>query len=217
VLLDLTFELWGQKHLIDAGLLAAGDLDWMSNVDDNQPDSAGPLQARTLLYQRAISMPVESMLIGNIHGELPSIEESFATEIGSAPVLLGDLRNLSATDQQWYHDRITWFKKLRAANKISESFFPLGSWMQPTSTAWDGFARLAHSGNGVIVIFRNKSKAAAANVQLPLIPEGAFRLHSVITGQDLGVYTRSDWSHGVAIQFLGASQVEIVEVIPTGS
>ena len=38
VLLDLTFELWGQKHVIDAGLLAAGDLDWMSNVDDRQPD-----------------------------------------------------------------------------------------------------------------------------------------------------------------------------------
>jgi alpha-galactosidase len=53
VLLDLTFELWGQKHVIDAGLLAAGDLDWMSNVDDAQADAAGTLQARTLLYQRA--------------------------------------------------------------------------------------------------------------------------------------------------------------------
>jgi alpha-galactosidase len=57
VLLDLTFELWGQKHVIDAGLLAAGDLDWMSNVDDRQFDSAGPIQARQLLYQRAASMP----------------------------------------------------------------------------------------------------------------------------------------------------------------
>ena len=47
VLLDLTFELWGQKHVIDAGLLAAGDLDWMSNVNDAQPDAAGTLQART--------------------------------------------------------------------------------------------------------------------------------------------------------------------------
>ena len=72
VLLDLTFELWGQKHIIDAGLLAAGDLDWMSNVDDRQPDSAGPIQARQLLYQRAASMPVESMLIGNLHAELPT-------------------------------------------------------------------------------------------------------------------------------------------------
>ena len=113
VLLDLTFELWGQKHVIDAGLLAAGDLDWMSNVDDRTPDSAGPIQARQLLYQRAASMPVESMLIGNIHAELPTIQESFATAIGSAPLLLGDLRKLSAADRQWYHKRITWFKTLR--------------------------------------------------------------------------------------------------------
>ena len=105
VLLDLTFELWGQKHVIDAGLLAAGDLDWLSNVDDNEPNSAGPLQARTLLYQRALSIPVESMLIGNLLGEMPTIQERFATEMGSAPLFLGDLRKLSAADRQWYHER----------------------------------------------------------------------------------------------------------------
>ena len=161
VLLDLTFELWGQKHVIDAGLLAAGDLDWMSNVDDTHPDSAGPLQARQLLYQRAASIPVECMLIGNIHAELPTIQESFATAIGSAPLLLGDLRKLSAADRQWYHDKIGWFKKLRRKTRISESFFPLGSWLQPTPSAWDGFARLAQSGDGVIAVFRNKSNAAS--------------------------------------------------------
>ena len=212
VLLDLTFELWGQKHIIDAGLLAAGDLDWMSNVDDNHPDSAGPLQARTLLYQRAASMPVESMLIGNIHGELPTIQESFATEIGSAPVLLGDLRNLTAADQQWYHDKITWFKKLRATTKISESFFPLGNWMQPSAAKWDGFARLAHSGNGVIAVFRNKSSDASALVQLPLIPAGKFRVRSVISGKDLGVFSQVDWKRGVEVEFAGSEAVEILEV-----
>ena len=157
VLLDLTFELWGQKHIIDAGLLAAGDLDWMSNVDDNQPDSAGPLQARTLLYQRAASMPVESMLIGNIHAELPSIEDRFATEIGSAPLLLGDLRRLSPGELQWYHDKIAWYKRLRTTHQIGESFFPLGDWIQPSPAKWDGFARLAHTGNGLIALFRNKA------------------------------------------------------------
>jgi alpha-galactosidase len=217
VLLDLTFELWGQKHVIDAGLLAAGDLDWMSNVDDNQPNSAGPLQARTLLYQRAVSMPAESMLIGNIHGELPNIQESFATEIGSAPLLLGDLRNLSAADQQWYREKIDWFKKLRATTKISESFFPLGSWLQPSPAAWDGFARLARSGNGVIVVFRNKSNVSAANVQLPLIPEGRFKLRSVITGQDLGAFTRPDFVHGVQIKFSSTDTVDILEVRANGT
>ena len=80
VLLDLTFELWGQKHLIDAGLLAAGDLDWLSNVDDSERESAGPRQARALLYARATSMPAEAMLIGNMQAEVPDPAEIFATE-----------------------------------------------------------------------------------------------------------------------------------------
>jgi alpha-galactosidase len=212
VLLDLTFELWGQKHLIDAGLLAAGDLDWMSNVDDTKPDSAGPLQARTLLYQRAASMPAESMLIGNIHGELPTIQESFATAIGSAPLLLGDLRKLSAADQQWYHEKIAWFKKLRSSAKISESFFPLGNWLQPSPAKWDGFARLAHSGSGVIAVFRNKSNVAAVDLQLPLMPEGKFRVRSVTDNRDLGVFNKTEWARGVSVRFAGSEPVEILEL-----
>ncbi len=58
VLLDLTFELWGQKHVIDAGLLAAGDLDWMSNVDDNHRDSA----ARCKLARCCTSAPLPCRL-----------------------------------------------------------------------------------------------------------------------------------------------------------
>jgi alpha-galactosidase len=202
--------LWGQKHIIDAGLLAAGDLDWMSNVDDRQPDSAGPIQARQLLYGRAATMPVEAMLIGNIHAELPTIEESFATAIGSAPLLLGDLRKLSAADRAWYHEKIGWFKKLRRSTKISESFFPLGSWQQTTPGAWDGFARLARSGEGVIALFRNKSKAEEANVQLPLLPAGRYRVRSVISGKELGVKGNAEWARGVGVKFAGP--VEVVEV-----
>ncbi len=126
VLLDLTFELWGQKHIIDAGLLAAGDLDWMSNVDDREPDSAGPRQARQLLYSHAASMPAEAMLIGNIHAELPTIEESFATAIGSAPLLLGDLRKLSAADRKWYGEKIGWFKRLQKEHEDQRELLPAG-------------------------------------------------------------------------------------------
>jgi alpha-galactosidase len=212
VLLDLTFEVWGQKHIIDGGLLAAGDLDWMSNVDDTKPDSAGPRQARQLLYQRAASMPVESMLIGNMHAELPSIEESFATAIGSAPLLLGDLRKLSAADRQWYHEKILWFKGLRKKTEISESFFPLGSWRQPMSTRWDGFARMARSGDGVIALFRNQSEEAKALVQLPLLPPGRYRVGSVLAGKELGVFSHSDWTRGIEVVFPGTNRVEVLEV-----
>ena len=215
VLLDLTFELWGQKHIIDAGLLAVGDLDWMSNVDDGQPDSAGPRQVRQLLYQRATSMPVESMLIGNLHADLPTIQETFATAIGSAPVLLGDLRKLTPADRAWYHDKIVWFKKLRHTTKISESFFQLGSFEQVTAGAWDGFARFDHNGNGVIALFRNKSNAVEANVQLTLLPAGNYSLRSAITGKQQGPITANDWAKGVPITFPDNEPVEILEVTAT--
>lgn len=216
VLLDLTFELWGQKHVIDAGLLAAGDLDWMSNVDDRTPDSAGPTQARQLLYQRAASMPVESMLIGNIHAELPTIQESFATAIGSAPLLLGDLRKLSAADRQWFHEKITWFKALRKRVPISQSFFPLGASIQPSAAEWDGFARLAHTGEGIIALFKNKSQASEATVQLPLMPGGRFNVRSIISGHDLGVFGLSDWKRGVPVKFPSSGQVEVLEIRSAG-
>jgi alpha-galactosidase len=212
VLLDLTFELWGQKHIIDAGLLAAGDLDWMSNVDDTRVGAAGPIQARQLLYQRAVSMPVESMLIGNLHADVQPIEERFATAIGSAPLLLGDLRKLSAADRTWFHEKITWFKKLRAATRISESFFPLGSWQQTTPAAWDGFARLARNGTGVISLFRNKSNVAEALVQLPLIPVGRYKVRSEMTGRELGTFADPDWKRGVHVAFPDGHSVEVLEV-----
>ena len=214
VLLDLTFELWGQKHILDAGLLAAGDLDWMSNVDDTRPDSAGPIQARQLLYQRAVSMPVESMLVGNIHAELPSIQESFATAIGSAPLLLGDLRKLSMSDRQWYHEKIGWFKQLRGRNKISEGFFPLGSWLQTSADKWDGFARLAHDGNGVIAIFRNKAEMGQATVQIAVMAPGRFKLTSVMTGKEIGLFSKEDFVRGIAIPF--TAPVEVLEVRAMG-
>jgi alpha-galactosidase len=213
VLLDLTFELWGQKHIIDAGLLAAGDLDWMSNVDDRTPDAAGPRQARQLLYARAATMPVEAMLIGNMHADMPTIEEAFATAIGSAPLLCGDLRKLSAADRAWYREKIGWFKQLRRRVKLSESFFPLGSWRQTTPGAWDGFARLARNGAGVIVLFRNKSNVAKVTVELAVMPAGKFKMRSMITNKDAGVYDRALWARGVVIDISGPVEVLAIEPV----
>jgi alpha-galactosidase len=213
VLLDITFEVWGQKHVIDAGLLAAGDLDWLSNVDDNHPDSAGPRQARQLLYERAASMPSESMLIGNLQGNVPSIEESFATAIGSAPLLLGDLRKLSPAEVRWYGVQTRWFKAFRQKASLGDSFFPLGSWQQTNAVQWDGFARFARSGDGVIAVFRNESNAASANVQLPLLPEGRYRLRAVFEGRDLGTHTSADWARGISIPFASGSKAQVIEVI----
>src|ERR1017187_6568448 len=122
ILLDLTFELWGQKHIIDYGMLDAGDLDWMSNVDDASTSSSGPRQVRTLLYHRAMAIPVETMLIGNLRASTPTLEEHFATVIGSAPLFLGDLRKLTPEQATWLAEKIHWFKAFRRTVALNEGF-----------------------------------------------------------------------------------------------
>jgi alpha-galactosidase len=212
VLLDLTFELWGQKHVIDYGLLAAGDLDWLSNVDDDTPQTAGPRQARTLLYHRALAIPVETMLIGNLSVDIPPIEERFATVIGSAPLFLGDPRKLAPADVKWYGEKIRWFKDLRKAVPMQEGFFPLGEWRQPGAATWDGFARLSRQGEGLIALFKNKSETQRVEVKLPVFPDGQFRIRSVMTGQAVGNYSGEQIRRGLRVQLPVKFKVEVLEI-----
>ena len=212
VLLDLTFELWGQKHIIDYGLLAAGDLDWLSNVDDGMPHSAGPRQARTLLYLRSLAIPAETMLIGNLQAQMPSIEDRLATAMGAGPLFLGDLRKLTSEQQNWYGEKIRWFKAFRKDVPLLEGFFPLGNWQQPGAATWDGFARLSRQGEGLIALFKNESQLEKVSIKLPVYPKGNFRVRSAITGQTLGTQTGGLFRQGIEILLPADHQVEILEI-----
>jgi len=211
-LVDLTFELWGQKHVIDYGLLAAGDFDWLSNVNDHAPGHAGPRQARTLLYLRSLAIPTEAMLIGNLHADTPAIEERLATAMGSGPLFLGDVRKLAPAELDWYGERIRWFKKLRREVPITEGFFPLGAWQQPGASTWDGFARLSRQGEGLITLFTNEAMMNRVEIKLPVMPEGSFRVRSVVTGNGVGIFTGEQFRRGVAVALPANYKVEILEV-----
>lgn len=211
VLIDLTFELWGQKHTIDYGLLRAADLAWISNVGDNADDAAGPRQARTLLYQRSLAIPVETMLIGNLRADTGDPREKFATALGACPLLLGDLRQLPDAQVAWYGEKIRWHRRLRREVDLAESFFPLGSWRQPSVVDWDGYARLSRAGEGLIVLFRNASTAAHARVQLPLPGADRYTLTSALTGAALGLASAAELRAGIDLAF-GGELVAIVEM-----
>ncbi|MBV8865226.1 MAG: alpha-galactosidase [Acidobacteriaceae bacterium] len=212
VLIDYTFELWGEKHLIDPALLGSADLDWLSNVNDSELDAAGPLSARMLLYTRALSIPAETMLIGNLRATTPSIEERLATEIAAAPLLLGDLRKVSPTERLWYGEKIRWFKDLRSRVALNDSFFPLGSWMQPNAAAWDGFARLSRHSDGMIVLFRNQSNAEDAEIRLPVATGVAYGVKSVMTNRSLGTITSDELMRGWKVKLPAPHRIEIIEL-----
>ena len=83
---------------------------------------------------------------GASRAETPSWQEHVATQFAAGPLFLGDLRKQSDSDSQHIKDWITRYVQLRKSVPITDSFFPLGSWRQPRADAWDGFARLARSG-----------------------------------------------------------------------
>ena len=216
LLIDYTFELWGEKHLIDYGLLRVADLDWMSNVRDQSGNEAGPLQVRTLLYQRGMAIPVDSMLIGNLQAETPPWPEHAATEMGSGPVFLGDLTRQTPAQSQHYKDWIERYTKLRSAVAMTDSFFPLGSWRQPRVDRWDGFARLSRSGEGMVVLFRNESGTPSAQFGIPGYPDGSFEMTEWSSGKKIALQGGKIRSH-VTISFPAGETTAVFEIRRTGS
>jgi alpha-galactosidase len=213
VVLDLTFESWGNyKHGIDYAHIAIADLDYLSNVDDMTPESAGPIQARTLLYQRSLAIPTENLDIGNLLANSHPIEERFATIIGASPLLNGDLRKLTIAEQDWWAQKIAWYKKLRLSVPMNEGFFPLGSWRQPNAIAWDGYAKLGRQGEGILVVFKNDSGLRNVHIALPAFPAGQFTIHSVITDTSPKLIAGAALQHGVDIDLPLSHRVEILEI-----
>jgi alpha-galactosidase len=213
VVLDLTFETWGSyKHGIDYAHIAIADLDYLSNVDDMTPDSAGPIQARTLLYQRSLAIPTENLDIGNLLANSRPIEERFATMIGASPLLNGDLRKLTPAELDWWAQKIAWYKNLRRSIPMNEGFFPLGSWRQPNAMAWDGYAKLSRQGEGILVVFKNDSGAAHVHIELPAYPPGQFNFHSIISQTSPKVISGAELQQGVEIALPENQRVEILEI-----
>jgi hypothetical protein len=132
--------------------------------------------------------------------------------MGSAPVLLGDLRKVRAEDVKWYGEKIRWFKELRKQVPMNEGFFPLGNWTQPSVTTWDGYARLSRKGEGVIALFKNDSGASKVELKFPVFPSGNFRIHSVVTGKALGKFSGEKLQRGISVPLPANSKVEILEV-----
>jgi alpha-galactosidase len=211
LLIDFTFELWGEKHVIDYGLLRVADLDWMANVMDRSFEDPGPIQARTLLYQRGMTIPTEDMLIGALQVDTPTWQERVATEMASAPIFLGDTRKLSDGDIRQAAAWIARFQRLRQQIPLNESFFPLGAWRQPRTNAWDGYGRFSRTGDGLIVIFQNDTQDAAAELAFPGFPDGQFQVTDWSGGTPLSV-EGSQLNNGWTLPLPGKPRVRILEV-----
>jgi alpha-galactosidase len=150
------------------------------------------------------------MLIGNLHAATEPIEERFGVAIGSGPVLLGDLRKLSADQQDWWGKQVSWYRDLRSRAPLLDSFFPLGSWQQPGSGPWDGFARLSRNGGGIVALFRKTGTEAKFAVVAP--PGSVYSVRSVLENKELGKVSAKELNAGWSAALDQQRAVTILEL-----
>jgi alpha-galactosidase len=185
----------------------------MSNIGDRSADDAGPLQARILLYQRGMAIPVNTMLVGNLQAEMPTWKDHAATMMGSGHVFLGDLRRVDVKTSSAYLDWIDRYKRLCASARISDSFFPLGNWPQPRVDRWDGFARIARTGDGMVVLFRNQTSVTNVRFRIPGYPDGQVRVTSWSIGENRTVSGKA-LKDSLEVRFPPGQDVEVIELHP---
>jgi len=188
LILDCTFELWGDWHLIDYGLVKHADVDWISNFED--PPPAGSRTVRNLAYHRGLVIPTSCMLIGNQKLEADNHEFSFISNFGSMPIMLGDPRKLSREDKTWYKKMSTWFNKMDELYNITEFYQTAGIFGPPNDNDWDGFFRFNTSENGGIVcVFRNDNPDMKRNIKVPFCREnGVYEIINGETDEKVGKY-----------------------------
>jgi alpha-galactosidase len=168
------------------------------------------MHARQLLYERALSIPAETMLVGNLQADVGSVEDRFAAETGAAPILLGDLRKLSPANREWYAEKIQQFKELRSHSDLLDSFFPLGNGSAPRDTAWDGFARLSRTDGGVIALFKNESNTTSVKIRIAAPPGARYKVRSIITGASVGEVSSDELSQGWNVDLPAQHRVEVL-------
>ena len=112
-----------------------------------------------------------------------------------------------------YGEKIRWFKTLRARTAINQGFFPLGSWLQPQAAAWDGFARLSQSGDGMVALFRNDSGVERVTLKLPDLPGWIFSCSVGHDRQEVSAsITGEQFRRGIEIPLSPKYKVEILEI-----
>ncbi|MDD6210628.1 MAG: alpha-galactosidase [Bacteroidales bacterium] len=187
LIIDYTYELWGDHHAIDYFLIQHADLDWISNF--NAYSSKGMQEVRNLCRQRGRVIPSSSMLVGNMCFDAPESLTAFISGFGSTPLMLGDARQLSKKQKESFKFYAEWFKKMQNLYNIMEYYQTGGLFNDVNEGSWDGFARFNTSlSGGILCFFRNHSVEPYRITRVPFIDPSKEYCLKDVSGKEIGRY-----------------------------
>ena len=189
MLIDCTYEVWGEYYVNDFALIQHADYDWLTNYNDDPP--IGPINIRQMSYDRARVIPAATNLIGNQFIDTDFSKYTFLSLSSGKPILVGDSRKLSEDLKKWYSKWIGWFNMMD--NKYQFTRFTQTSDVFPRAnfSNWDGCYKFnKEKQGGVLFFYRNGSLETTRTFEMPLVdPETIYKLYSPEEGKSIGNFS----------------------------
>jgi len=152
--IDCTYETAGRHHLMDYAIANHAEGNWISNF--NEPSPVGPLRIRNLAWWRSPAVPASSLVIGNFELDDPDYEFGLKSLIGTLPIVLGDLRNLSAEKRKSIKSWADWMREMQKKYDYMSYRKDLQGFGEPRQGSWDGWQRINFQTKegGVVGVFK---------------------------------------------------------------
>jgi alpha-galactosidase len=217
LIIDCTFELWGDWHIIDYALVKHADVEWISNFEALPPE--GSRTVRYLAYHRGLTIPTSSMVIGNQKMEAENHELSFISNMASTPIMLGDPRKLSATEKDWFKNMTMWLKEMHLKYQVFKYYQTSQVFNEPGPHNWDGFARFnPEADGGILCVFRNDQQDPTHTFTLPWCQaENAYLIVDVISNKEVGEFSGNELKNkGLKVTVNRINQAGVFEIRPLG-
>jgi alpha-galactosidase len=190
LLIDCTYEVWGEYYLNDFALIEHADYDWLTNYEANPPE--GPINIRQMSYDRARVIPPATNLIGNqqMYSSTDAdikkyYKYTYMALASSKPILVGDPRTLSADSKKWYLKWNAWFKMMDKKYQFTRFTQTSDIFERATMTNWDGCYKFnKEKQGGVLFFYRNGSLEKTRTFAMPLADPGKkYQLYSPEDGK----------------------------------
>ncbi len=189
LLVDCTYEVWGEYYINDYALIEHADYDWLTNYDDDAP--VGPINIRQMAFDRGRAIPVATNLIGNQFMDSPYSKYTFLSLASVKPILVGDSRKLPQGLKPWYLKWNTWFKMMDKKYQFTRFSYVSDIFQRPTKSNWDGVYKFnKEKQGGVLFFFRNGSVESSRTFAFPLGETSSrYRLFSPEDGKEMGTFS----------------------------
>ena len=204
----------GGTQLIDYALLKHAEGDWLSNFDGASGEKTD-IRIRNMAWWRSPAIPATSLVIGNPQMQDSDWETHIKSIAGALPIMLGDPRKLSDSDQKKYRSYADWLQKMESRYSIMSYRQDLPGYGEPMEGMWDGFQRIntETKEGGIVGIFRHGSVETKRILTINYLDPDRMYNVKTIDGKIVSTLTGNDLlEKGFEVDLEGKYSGELFEI-----